>query len=101
MFCPPPMPIIGGTRNPSPSSRTADRSYAIDRYVVLVLPETIAMVFELRLSPSGPKSGLLGSGAPVGLRRCWAAAGSAINDAVSSAARNDTSAKAVRDRDGP
>src|SRR5262249_30104522 len=64
MFCPPPLPTTGRTRNSSPLSRTADRSYAIVRYVALRLPEIIAIVLALRRSPTLPRSGLLGIGVP-------------------------------------
>src|SRR5579859_645022 len=65
MFCPPPLPTTGRTRNSFPLSRTADRSYAIVRYVALTLPEMIAIVLALRRSPAVPSSGLLGIGVPV------------------------------------
>jgi len=96
MFWPPPLPITGSTRKSSPSSSTADMSYAIVTYVALRLPEMTAMVFALTRSPTGPSCGLFGTADP---ERFCAAAGCARN-AANAATRQKNSTHG-RDRDLP
>src|SRR3974390_2742225 len=96
MFCPPPLPTTGRTRNSSPLSRTADRSYAIVRYVALRLPEMIAIVLALRRSPAVPRSGLLGIGGPPDGGRAACSESAACGD--KSAISAEKKAKKIPDR---